>query len=89
MIEFSNRPRMAKCGCGALRPSIDFKNLAFFEYRGKGSTAATESCKNCKYHQNAHRPEVMAKNTALKCTNFEPHGAFEFDVFYCGCRGWD
>ena len=23
------------------------------------------------------------------CKKFVPHGAYDFDKFYCGCRGWD
>ncbi len=79
--------RNAKCGCGRIEPSST--ELAFFEFRGDESTAAKYTCKHCGYFEVAHTPEVMARNAALKCTNFEPRGAFEFDVFYCGCRGWD
>lgn len=79
--------RQAKCSCGRTAPSSP--ELAFFEFRGPGSEAALEMCKHCPYNVRAHRPEVMAKNDALKCTSFEAHGAFEFDKYYCGCRGWE
>lgn len=79
--------RQARCGCG--RTEASSTALAFFEYTGEESDRALTSCKNCAYHQKAHEPEVMARNKALKCTNFQPHGAFQFDSYYCGCRGWD
>lgn len=79
--------RQARCTCRRLEPSS--RDLAFFEFCGEGSERATKTCKNCHYHAVAHTAAVMAKNDALKCTNFEPHGPFEFDSYYCGCRGWD
>ena len=81
--------RLAKCGCGSTRPSSEWENLAFFEFMGEGSPRALTSCRNCSYHQVAHTPEVRARNAALKCGEFVPHGPYEFDVFYCGCRGFD
>lgn len=79
--------RKAICDCGRIERSSE--DLPFFEFRGEGSRAAKITCKHCHYHDVAHTPETMATNSALKCTNFEPHGPFEFDLFYCGCRGWD
>lgn len=79
--------RVAQCGCGRTEPSN--RDLAFFEFKGEGSDAALTHCKNCQYSQPAHTPEAMARNTRLKCTNFEPLGAYEMDRFYCGCRGWE
>lgn len=79
--------RIAKCSCGRTAPS-DPKSLAFFEYCGTGSREATNIC-TCGYAAAAHTPEVMARNKALKCTNFTPRGPREFDRYYCGCRGWD
>lgn len=79
--------RTAKCGCGRIEPSS--ADLPFFEFRGEASLDAKRVCRHCHYFEVAHTPEVMVRNAALKCTTFEPHGAFEFDVFYCGCRGWD
>lgn len=81
--------RVARCGCGSERPSTLDGSLAFFEFRGEGSRAALTTCKNCGYGDQAHTPEVMARNKALKCTNCEPHGAYPYDLFYDGCRGWD
>ena len=79
--------RKAQCSCGQVVPSS--KSLPFFESTAEGSRDAVESCKHCGYFRVAHTPEVIAKNKSLKCTNFEPHGAYEFDRYYCGCRGWD
>jgi hypothetical protein len=79
--------RMAKCTCGRTEPSSH--SLAFFQFRGDGSESAVETCKHCAYFRVAHTPAVMAKNSSLKCTNFESRGAYEFDSFYCGCRGWE
>lgn len=75
--------RMAKCydGC-ALVPS--HAGLPFFEFRGEGSEQAKITCKNCPYYETAH-----GKGHSHVCNNFIPRGAFEFDSFYCGCRGWD
>jgi hypothetical protein len=80
--------RYARCGCGRTAPSTLDGSLAFFEFRGEGSRSALDICRNCSYAENAHKPEVMKRNNALDCHSFEPHGAFEFDNFYCGCRGW-
>ena len=93
--------RMAKCAyCGSLKPSAEGLDgrLAFFQFNGEGSRRAREQCKNCGYYLSAHDPEQMAKNVPSnrrtvveqgKCKGFEPHGAFEFDEYYCGCEGWD
>lgn len=78
--------RKARCICGRIETSsID---LAFFEFRGPGSRAGNATCKNCRYHDVAHTPEKRAKNKYI-CDNFESIESFEFDSFYCGCRGWD
>jgi hypothetical protein len=79
--------RLAICGCGNTEPSR--AGLAFFEYLGPGSRRAVTQCKHCRYSVEAHDPAVMARNKALTCTNFEPHGGFESDSFYCGHAGWD
>jgi hypothetical protein len=93
--------RTARCFCGQERSS-DSQFLAFLEDRGEGSKAATEHCKHCGYFEVAHGPgkaEDLAKEPNRRprrdvveegvCPGFEPHGAYEFDTFYCGCRGWD
>lgn len=79
--------RFAECSCGRREPSS--VSLAFFEFRGEGSLKSREICRNCAYLLIAHTSEVMARNKALKCRNFVPHGPYETDRFYCGCRGWD
>ena len=86
-VTFSLEGRKAKrCTEASIRDSST--NLAFFEYRGAGSKAATQSCKGCGYHKIAHKPDRMNRSKRV-CTNFQPHGAWEFDLYYCGCRGWD
>jgi hypothetical protein len=80
--------RLAKCSCGKTRPSST--ELAFFEWRGEGSRAAIMTCKQCSYYEIAHlRKNAGETANRYICDNFEPYGAFEFDLFYCGCRGWD
>lgn len=76
--------RMAECayGCGSMKPSS--VKLAFFEYRGPDSPDSKRKCKHCAYHDVAH-----GKGNPHVCDHFEPHGPFEFDKYYCGCRGWD
>lgn len=78
----NNLNRSAICYCGNIRPSSE--KLAFFEYRGEGSKQATKSCKNCPYYDVAH-----GKDHKSVCNNFTPHGAYEYDKFYCGCAGWE
>jgi len=81
--------RQAKChDCGKTVPSAF--TLAFFEYRGEGSERATKMCK-CGYSLAAHSPfnRINAILKEDKCSGFEAHGAYEFDSYYCGCRGWD
>jgi hypothetical protein len=76
--------RMAKCsyGCSPVVPSHE--GLPFFEFKGEGSRKAEIQCKNCPYYETAH-----GKDHKQVCYNFVPHGAFEFDSYYCGCCGWD
>ena len=104
--------RFAKCSYshlrgGAIHPDRIIPSaaggLAFFEYRGTGSTYATETCKHCRYTIVAHDPTTphMAKverNGKTRLENlmtkvgqheFEPIGPAEFDLYYCGCWGWD
>lgn len=78
--------RKARCTCGRTEDSS--LDLAFFKFCGPGSREATVVCKNCRYHDVAHRPEIWAKNEHV-CHNFEPIGSFDTDRFYCGCFGWD
>lgn len=66
--------------CTCVQPSS--KELPFFEFMGEGSREATEICK-CGYHKVAH------ESGKVKCREFVPKGAREFDKFYCGCAGWD
>lgn len=74
--------RISMCSnCKRTVPST--VDLPFFEYRGDGSPTATQRCK-CGYYEVAHQME------GFECKNggFEPHGAYDTDLHYCGCRGW-
>lgn len=78
--------RQARCGCGKLAPSSP--KLFGFEYRGAGSQYAQIACKHCGYFDVAHgtgKPHLKH----IEGHAFEPHGSYEFDSYYCGCRGWD
>jgi hypothetical protein len=86
---------MARCSCGALKAS-NSPSLAFFEFRGEGSRAAEQTCANCGYAYTPHVAELIKdfiiKETVIeagKCPGFKARGAWEYDSFYCGCRGWD
>lgn len=88
--------RTAECGCGSTEPSSE--KLAFFSFRGTGSRAASESCKNCGFYECAHDPAYMSRNVPSnrktvveqgKCSGFTAHGPFEFDRYYCGHAGWE
>jgi hypothetical protein len=61
-------------------------DLAFFEYRGPGCLDAERLCK-CGYARSAHEDPARRRN--LKCKTFSPHGPWDTDKYYCGCRGWD
>ena len=66
--------------------------LPLFEARGEGTPAATDYCK-CGYAEIAHRDDSKERRRNVVkegvCKGFVPHGAYEFDRYYCGCRGWD
>lgn len=83
--------RSAKCFCGRTRPSSERDDLAFFEDRGPGNV--DHVCKNCRYHLVAHERKVDGlplHRSKVVCDNFEPMvDGYEFDTYYCGCRGWD
>jgi len=83
--------REARCGCGRTEPSST--SLPFFEFRGEGSRLALDRCKHCGYSLVAHTQKQTRtqKNVVERgeCPGFEPTGAWEFDSFYDGCRGWD
>lgn len=82
--------REARCSCGKIVPS-DPARLAFFEFRGDGSRQARESCKRCRYSVVAHDRKKATGEAHLSyvCDEFEPMGAWDYDAYYCGCRGWD
>lgn len=81
--------REAQCSCG--RKTASTMNLAFFEFRGEGSTRSLTTCADCGSAEVLHRefnPVTQRPGTKLD-HKFVPRGAFEFDSFYCGCYGWD
>lgn len=83
--------RLARCHCGR---TVDSSwSLAFFEYRGPNSQAAAKHCRHCGYYEVAHRYEAsrVSPEPAKQCADhtFEPHGPYDYDIYYCGCRGWD
>jgi len=89
--------RRARCAyfrtCGSEVDSST--SLAFFEYTGLGSKAATEICMHCGFSERAHKrfapsvnPNPGPRNINV-CSGFEPHGAHEHDEYYCGCHGWN
>lgn len=81
--------RQARCSsCKTLIPSSP--KLPLFEFRGEGSKAATETCAHCHYGLIAHTSKIAGRRVDSKvCYDFEPIGAWEYDLYYCGCRGWD
>jgi hypothetical protein len=82
--------RWAKCSCGRTEPSTE--DLAF---RQTAAQRAHDRCAQCGYAEVAHTPEVRArKHLVWKMGDGHEFVAtdpstFEFDTFYCGCRGWD
>ncbi len=84
--------RKARC-CNQASLKDSNLDLAFFEYKGPGSIRAATMCDNCHYSQVAHDPEVTKNYVHGKpkrvCDQFMPHGAYEFDSYYCGHSGWD
>ncbi len=78
--------RTAKCAeCDHTAPSSD--KLAFFEFRGENSQDARMLCK-CGYYEMAHDRKRDSPGLNA-CDHFEPHGPYDMDKYYCGCRGWD
>ena len=71
-------------------------DLAFFEYCGPGSQRATEYCV-CGYLKSAHdaATDACPRNTKplsgkrSPTGKFQARGPLEFDLYYCGCFGWD
>lgn len=75
------------------QPQPSSSNLPFFEFTGHLSNRALSFCKNCGMHANPHMTADPAARLQLTkrgmCQDFTPHGAYEFDSYYCGCWGWD
>lgn len=80
--------RKAKCAYGHNEVASNY-DLPFFEYKGVGSFESLQRCKNCNFFRVAHTNEIRRIRNPTVCNNFEPHGPFEFDTYYDGCRGWD
>lgn len=83
--------RVARCHCG--KEVASSTELAFFEYRGPGSTAS-RSCRNCRFAEIAHTPDATYVNSNRRnpniCAHYEPMDeGWPTDIFYDGCRGWD
>lgn len=80
--------RQAECWhCGTTKPSTLSGQLAFFEYRGDNKRLC-----ECGFANTTHL-SVCAINPFTRKPNKTDHKfkakVFEFDSFYCGCRGWD
>jgi len=84
--------RQAQCTY-CKKPADSSPALAFFEFHGEGSPRSLTQCKNCNghwvRHQKVNPSTGRAGDLFGKCDTFEHHGAFDFDNYYCGCRGWD
>jgi hypothetical protein len=88
--------RYAECGYAQSDPQHHSPvpsafTLAFFEYRGEGSRDAIERCKHCGYNEVAHAGLKVGAwvREPIKDHAFESHGAYPYDSYYDGCRGWD
>ena len=88
--------RTARCQCGKTAPSTRDGSLAFFEYRGPGSYEAEQGCQHCGYSKIAHfhfAEHMKGRKTVVEqglCPGYEQATEGRpFDLFYCGCRGWD
>jgi len=80
--------RVARCGCGAERPSAP--DLAFFT---SAERAASDRCEHCSYAEGAHDEDVRVRPHMLRAMSdghtFAQSAPRAHDTFYCGCRGWD
>lgn len=80
--------RKAKCShCGKIVQSNT--TLQFFIYRGENSSESNQICKNCGYHVDAHNLNNLLYLQNIVCNDFQKHGPWEYDSFYCGCNGFD
>jgi hypothetical protein len=85
--------RIARCECGAERPSVEREELFGFQDRGPGSFEARNRC-TCGYLREAHFPDSsrvrpLTVVERFLCKQFEPKGPRQYDSFYCGCRGME
>lgn len=79
--------RTAKCTCGASAPSSPA--LAFFEYRGPGAGRATCAVGDCIFLESVHQPINPHTGRPGVTDHTFVARTYDFDSFYCGCRGWD
>lgn len=91
--------RVASCAyCGKEEPSSE--ELAFFIYRGPGSSYATDLCVKCRYRRMAHTKQFAPGATVPSpnltviergyCDGFVARAeGLATDEYFCGCRGWD
>jgi len=80
--------RQARCSyCKTIQPSS--RELPFFEFRGEGSYDALNGCRHCGYFEVAHKSPLPRHLAGRCCDHFESRGAMEYDLYYCGCKGWD
>lgn len=87
MSENTSTTRIARCSCGAERPSSP--SLAFFE---SAESSDIGRCV-CGYAEVAHSPEVRERPHMRRTMGdghpFTQRPIADHDRFYCGCRGWD
>lgn len=52
---------------------------------------AEHGCRFCAKHSCAHvsSPDFVPCSFPVQSHDFVPHGPYDHDRYYCGCRGWD
>lgn len=81
--------RQAQCTCGKAVPSDDSGRLAFFQYRGPGMADPPCSVGRCFYVESVHQ-QINPRTGRPGVTDHAfVARTYEYDSFYCGCRGWD
>lgn len=88
-----NVPKGRGYSAPVMEPIPSSPTLAFFEYKGEGSRSALDMCAKCSKAKAPHVPIMEAgtrwERPGITDHTFEPHGAYEYDEYYCGCFGWD
>lgn len=87
--------RQARCICGALRPSTELIGDGFFTDLSPEAEAArplkNRSCgaDRCGYNEGVHHEvNVFTGRPGITDHAYVPR-VYEYDSWYCGCRGWD